>query len=229
MLTFHNLTKWFLDCWFWWGADRKVLWCSLWVGTSHTTGTYTILILGFLEIEMMLISSSLMVQARWPQARKSTVSVCWLVETISVLTNIVRACMCATCYMQVIEAIYMCLCMLHVCDRNISSYSKNYCMCACVLHATCISVVPNIVHVCVHVACMWQKHFFLQPNFCSRLVDYACSVLSDGRGSALLEPQRLVTLHHIATLLETFVQNSPTLVQLMRSKFMEEFRCVVIN
>ena len=87
-------------------------------------------------------------------------------------------------------------------------------------HCTC---------VCVHVACMWQKRFFFQPNFCSRLVDYACSVLSDGRGSALLEPQRLVTLHHIATLLETFVQNSPTLVLLMRSKFMEEFRCVVIK
>ena len=102
---------------------------------------------------MMLISSSLMVQARWPQARKSTVSVCWLVETISVLTNIVRVCMCATCYMQVIEAIYMCLCMLHVCDRNISSYSKNYCMCAtCYMHFSgskhCTCVCVCMLHAC---------------------------------------------------------------------------------
>ena len=125
----------------------------------------------------MLVASSLMVQARWPQARKSTVCVCWLVETISTLPNIVR--------------VYVCVC------------------------AACM--------------CVWCECFFFQPNYCSRLVDYACSVLSGGRGSVVLDPQRLVTLHHIATLLETFVQNSPTLVQLMRSNFMEEFRCVAIN
>ena len=74
---------------------------------------------------------------------------------------------------------------------------------------------------------IWAREsFLLQHNYCSRLVDYACSVLS---GGSEMESQQLVTLHHAAALLETFVQNSSVLVQLLRSHLMEEFRCVHIS
>ena len=74
---------------------------------------------------------------------------------------------------------------------------------------------------------IWAREsFLLQHNYCSRLVDYACSVLS---GGSEMESQQLVTLHYTAALLETFVQNSSVLVQLLRSHLMEEFRCVHIS
>ena len=59
---------------------------------------------------MMLVASSLMVQARWPQARKSTVCVCWLVETISTLPNTVR--------------VYVRVSCMHACEMSASSSSQ---------------------------------------------------------------------------------------------------------
>lgn len=39
-----------------------------------------------------------------------------------------------------------------------------------------------------------------------------------------LDPQAQVSLFHLATVLNTLVQNSPSLVQLLRTHFTEEFR-----
>ena len=43
---------------------------------------------------------------------------------------------------------------------------------------------------------------------------------------AELDPQAQVTLYHLATVLNTLVQNSSSLVQLLRANFTEEFRQV---
>jgi hypothetical protein len=39
-----------------------------------------------------------------------------------------------------------------------------------------------------------------------------------------LDPQAQVTLYHLATVMNTLVQNSSTTVQLLRANFTEEFR-----
>lgn len=41
-----------------------------------------------------------------------------------------------------------------------------------------------------------------------------------------LDPQAQVTLYHLATVMNTLVQNSSSIVQLLRANFTEEFRQV---
>ena len=78
------------------------------------------------------------------------------------------------------------------------------------------------MHVCVCV-----MRVFLPPAKLLFPAGGLCLLSAEWwQGLGGVGAQRLVTLHHIATLLETFVQNSPTLVQLMMSNFMEEFRYV---
>ena len=53
------------------------------------------------------------------------------------------------------------------------------------------------------------------------------SVIEMGPGlGAELDPQAQVTLYHLATVMNTLVQNSSSLVQLLRANFTEEFRQV---
>ena len=85
-------------------------------------------------------------------------------------------------------------------------------------------------------------HSITQKTFCARIVAYASHVI--GRGTtatttlsssavdmspglgAELDPQAQVTLYHLATVMNTLVQNSSSLVQLLRANFTEEFRQV---
>ena len=53
------------------------------------------------------------------------------------------------------------------------------------------------------------------------------STIDVGLGlGAELDPQAQVTLYHLATIMNTLVQNSSSLVQLLRANFTEEFRQV---
>ena len=88
-------------------------------------------------------------------------------------------------------------------------------------------------------------HSIPQKTFYARMVAYASHVI--GRGTtasttapsssstavdmdpglgAELDPQAQVTLYHLATVMNTLVQNSSSVVQLLRANFTEEFRQV---
>ena len=87
-------------------------------------------------------------------------------------------------------------------------------------------------------------HSIPQKTFCARMVAYASHVI--GRGTtasttasfsstavdmgpglgAELDPQAQVTLYHLATVMNALVQNSSSVVQLLKANFTEEFRQV---
>ena len=60
-----------------------------------------------------------------------------------------------------------------------------------------------------------------QNDFCEHVVVYAKNTIS---GHALVTPQKQVTLHHAATILDVFTRNSTALARLLHKHFMEEFR-----
>ena len=114
--------------------------------------------------------------------------------------------------------------------------TKSVCILPCAVYIMLASFSDHIL-----VATLLLCVPILQKTFCARMVSYASHVISRGTTAtttsstmvdmgpglgAELDPQAQVTLYHLATVMNTLVQNSSSLVQLLRTHFTEEFRQV---